>query len=135
MKNNGRRSQPAKMLPNRSFQQPKQASFLGLPAELRDQIMGYCLPTEDTINLLRLRALKCRKHWESGTRHRYDPLVLSINRQVHAEASEILYHRTFIIEVNCGLYQNEESADGTTTYDPKWRGTKLSARFPFHKAR
>ncbi|KAI4236366.1 MAG: hypothetical protein LQ349_002595 [Xanthoria aureola] len=137
MKNNGRRSQPAKMLPSRSFRQPKQASFLGLPAELRDQVIGYCLPTEETINLSRLRALKYRKHWESGTRHRYDPPVLSINRQIHDEASAILYRRTFIIEVNCGVYQDEnESADGTTTtYDSKWRGTKLSARFPFHKAR
>ncbi|KAI4231432.1 MAG: hypothetical protein LQ349_005616 [Xanthoria aureola] len=152
MKNNGSRSQPAKMLPHRSFQQPKQASFLGLPAELRDQIIGYCLPTEDTINvgehfylserltayhiqLSRLRALKYRKHWESGTRHRYDPPVLSINRQVQEEASEILYRRTFIIEVNCGVYQDDKSADGTTTYDSKWRGTKLSARFPFHKVR
>ncbi|KAI4218879.1 MAG: hypothetical protein L6R36_008697, partial [Xanthoria steineri] len=135
MKNNGRRSQRAKMLPNRSFQQPKQASFLGLPAELRDQIIGYCLPTEETINLSRLRALKHRKHWESGTRHRYDPPVLSINRQVHEEASEMLYRRTFIIEVNCGLDQGEECAYGTTTYDSKWRGTKPSARFPFHKAR
>ncbi|KAI4109361.1 MAG: hypothetical protein LQ339_001861 [Xanthoria mediterranea] len=105
-----------------------------LEAKAFDLRQQYFLRIQ-AISLSRLRALKYRKYWESGTRIRYDPPVLSINRQIHEEASEILYRRTFIIEVNCGLYQDEESLDGTTTYDSKWRGTKLSARFPFHKAR
>lgn len=72
-----------------------------------------------------------RASWTCGDRERYDPSVLSINRQVYEEASEILYYRNFIVEVNCGPNPYDE---GIIRY-AKWRGMELSRHFPFHRAR
>lgn len=66
-----------------------------------------------------------------GNRHRYDPPILSISKRLYEEVSDLLYRRNFTIEVNCGLYPH----DRAVRYDPKWRGTKLTGRFPFHKAK
>ncbi|KAI4284761.1 MAG: hypothetical protein L6R38_001161 [Xanthoria sp. 2 TBL-2021] len=125
--------------PNRRAKKPsikapepsKPASFMGIPVELRSQILEYCLPSEDSVNLSRLPPLSSRSYWKYGTRRRYDPSVLSVSKCLYEEASDLLYRRNFTIEVNCGLYPH----DRAVRYDPKWRGTKLTGRFPFHKGK
>ncbi|KAL8684230.1 MAG: hypothetical protein Q9224_006505 [Gallowayella concinna] len=91
---------------------PKPASLLGLPFELRSQIFEESLPDHETVN------------------RRCDPGILSVNKQLYEEASKILYRCNFIIEVNCSLDRT-----GLGAYDPKWRGSRLTGRFPFHKAK
>ncbi|KAL8875400.1 MAG: hypothetical protein Q9198_006239 [Flavoplaca austrocitrina] len=50
---------------------------------------------------------------------------------MYEEASEILYHKNFIIDVNCGDFEySENELPGT---DWRWRSTNLTGRFPFHK--
>ncbi|KAL8882960.1 MAG: hypothetical protein Q9192_007492, partial [Flavoplaca navasiana] len=118
-------------LPKPARGPPKKASLLGLPAELRIKIWKNCLTPEGTVNLSRLVPLDRRAVWQCGDRQRFDPSVLSINRQIYEEASEILYHRNFIVEVNCGPNPYDV---GTIRYS-KWRGGELPRHFPFHRAR
>lgn len=51
MRKNHRPSRPAKKLPDRSLQQPTQASLMGLPAELRIKILENCLPSGRSVNV------------------------------------------------------------------------------------
>ena len=72
-----------------------------------------------------------RHHWTLGDQRRYDPRILSVCKQLYEEASEILYHKNFIIDVNCGDFEySEYELQGT---DWRWRSTNLTGRFPFHK--
>ncbi|KAL8882301.1 MAG: hypothetical protein Q9198_000681 [Flavoplaca austrocitrina] len=110
---------------------PKKASLLGIPAELRLKIWEDCLPSEEIVNLSRPGQLDLRATWKCGDRQRYDPPVLSINRQIYEEASAILYQRNFVIEVNCGPNPYDE---GSIRYS-KWHGMELPRHFPFYRAK
>ncbi|KAL8684307.1 MAG: hypothetical protein Q9224_006449, partial [Gallowayella concinna] len=61
---------------------------------------------------------------------RCDPGILSVNRQIYEEASEILYRCNFIIEINRRVDKDDQDV-----YDAKWRGSRLTGIFPFHKAK
>lgn len=86
----------------------------------------------DSRQLTRLPARYKRRHWTLGEQRRYDPRILSVCKQLYEEASDILYHTSFIIDVNCGdVACSEHELPGT---DWRWRDTNLTGRFPFHKA-
>ncbi|CAO1602465.1 hypothetical protein XANCAGTX0491_006075 [Xanthoria calcicola] len=105
---------------------PKPASLLGIPPELRIQIWELCLPSDHEINLSDPPRFRWRRTSPCDTNRRCDPPVLFINRQVYEEASEVLYGRTFVVEVNCGLWLDHKDRE---------RFTELPWKFPFHKAR
>ncbi|KAL8839481.1 MAG: hypothetical protein Q9176_004477 [Flavoplaca citrina] len=107
------------------------ASLLGIPREIRDMILELWLPEYESVRLTRLPARYMRHHWTLGDQRRYDPRILSVCKQLYEEASEILYHKNFIIDVNCGDFEySENELPGT---DWRWRSTNLTGRFPFHK--
>ncbi|KAL8990634.1 MAG: hypothetical protein Q9169_008077, partial [Polycauliona sp. 2 TL-2023] len=66
---------------------------------------------------------------KSHRRERCDPPLLSVNKQLYKECSEILYRCNFVIDVNCGM-----GKAAVEEYDQLWRGTNLTGRFPFEKA-
>ncbi|KAL8854094.1 MAG: hypothetical protein Q9221_001014 [Calogaya cf. arnoldii] len=109
------------------------ATLLGLPREVRDMILVHWLPQYEDVRLTRLPAPYKRRHWMLREKRRYDPRVLSVCKQLYEEASEMLYNWNFVVDVNCGDGEwNETTLPGT---DWRWCGTNLTGRFPFHKAR
>ncbi|KAL8671826.1 MAG: hypothetical protein Q9168_003686 [Polycauliona sp. 1 TL-2023] len=72
-----------------------------------------------------------RSKWQLGNQWRYDPHVLSICKQIYEEASDLLYCTNFVIDIDNADNSPYEGRD----LDRKWRGTNLTGRFPFHKAK
>lgn len=70
-----------------------------------------------------------RASWKDGNQLRADPAILSVNKQLYAEGTELLYRRNFVIDVNCG------NQYFSSLFDPMWRGYGLTARFPFGRAK
>ncbi|KAI4256707.1 MAG: hypothetical protein L6R42_006060 [Xanthoria sp. 1 TBL-2021] len=128
--------QPGK-LPKLPSGPPIQGSLLGIPPELRIKIWEYGLPSGGTINLSAPRPLARHRGWQCGTQRRYDPSVLSINRQIYNEASDVLYRRNFIVEVNCGLWTEHTSVriSHEVFEGERTRYTELPRKFPFHRAK
>ncbi|KAL8915775.1 MAG: hypothetical protein Q9172_006674 [Xanthocarpia lactea] len=122
----------------------KQATLLGLPRELRDQILGYLVHPRKTVNLSQLPPFYDRWTWKAGRQRRCGPPVLCVNRQLYEESCDILYRCNFIIDVHCGLVHDQQRSTkigGTwytenrpAKYDKTWRSTNLTGRFPFHRA-
>lgn len=123
------------------------STFLMLPREIRDRALENVLPSHESISvslvlftlhyaccmtdstqLSQLPLFEKRATWECKGRKRADPPILSVNKQLKAEATEILYRRTFIVDVNCGM------SEWAAHFDPSWRRVpELASRFPFHK--
>lgn len=79
-------------------------SFLALPIEISDQILGYLLPDRDVIQV-DLATRPSRDSRTFDTRFRYDNdachlNILRTNRQLYEEGSRITYKRTFLIELD-----------------------------------
>ncbi|KAL8805686.1 MAG: hypothetical protein Q9182_001830 [Xanthomendoza sp. 2 TL-2023] len=112
----------------------KRASLLGIPFELRSQILEECLPDSESVNLSRLAPLRDRATWgwTDGSQSRCDPAILSASKQLYEDASRILYRRNFIIEVNC---EERRKENAEPDYDPNWSVSNLGGRFPFNKAK
>ncbi|KAL8913697.1 MAG: hypothetical protein Q9171_001547 [Xanthocarpia ochracea] len=123
----------------------KQATLLELPRELRDQILGYLVPSRQTVNLSQLPPFYDRWTWKVGRQRRCGPAVLCVNKQLYEESCDILYRCNFVINVHCGIVHDRihqvtnrrewYEVYRPVKYDKTWRTTNLTGRFPFHRAR
>ena len=111
--------------------------FMRLPTELRDLLYGHLLPNEADIGGAldwkvhswgctsiagqyeeRSRMLEKKDSWEELLRLRRDgdrchPAILAVNKQIHAEASRVLYARTYTSRY---LLKSSASWDTITTF-------------------
>ncbi|KAL8856650.1 MAG: hypothetical protein Q9178_006717 [Gyalolechia marmorata] len=121
------------------------ALLFGLPRELRDQILGYLVPSRQTVNLSQLPPFYDRWTWKAGRQRRCGPPLLCVNKQFYEESCDILYRCNFIIDVHCGIvhdrlhqFRNHRQwydVHRPAKYDKTWRTTNLTGRFPFHRAK
>ena len=94
-------------------------------------VVLYCIvSSSDFQQLSRLPRFYERRSWKIRGQLRCDPPILSVNKQLYQECSEILYRCNLIVDINCGMARTAQSL-----YDQLWRGTNLNGRFPFHKAK
>ena len=94
-------------------------------------VVLYCIvSSSDFQQLSRLPRFYERRSWKIRGQLRCDPPILSVNKQLYQECSEILYRCNFIVDINCGMARTAQAL-----YDQLWRGTNLNGRFPFHKAK
>ncbi|KAL8812141.1 MAG: hypothetical protein Q9200_001258 [Gallowayella weberi] len=100
---------------------PKRTSLLGIPFELRSQILEESLPDHERVNF----SSGSTWAWKNSPQQRCLPGILLVSKQLHREASDILYRCNFIIEVNCSH----------CLYDRLWLRREHTANFPFHKAK
>ena len=127
--------------------------FLRLPLELRDQIYGYLMPDVDEV---------CTKPgFKENVYHEGDiewfdnlfelrrdgdycyPAILAVNKQVHAEASRIMWNRTYTIRASPKSIEFLGAEYPLAPYNhiagPHIRLPNqlddLPVAFPFHKAR
>ena len=122
-----------------------EASLMGLPRELRDQILEYLLPNNQIIDVRRephkVRDQPCRHYFHdqrAPLRHEHeacDPTILQTCHQLNAEGSWIMYNRTFHLRIEGGGERGRGKYldEGIHFVNSMWPG--VFERFRFHFAR
>ena len=120
------------------------SGFLSLPLELRDEIYRHLLPDVDDICPIRrsrrqlhnIKDFPClRLPCLRLDDDQCSPEILAVNKQINAEASRVLYARTYTMKfsMNKVIFLGREYARKPLDDSAKHRWEDFLLRFPFHK--
>ena len=120
------------------------SGFLSLPLELRDEIYRYLLPDVDDIcpvprsrrQLYHIKHVPCLR----TDKEQCYPEILAVNKQINAEASRVLYARTYTMKYFLNRvtflgreYANNPLHECAAAAAHRWE--TFLRRFPFHRVK
>ncbi|KAF2097963.1 hypothetical protein NA57DRAFT_76762 [Rhizodiscina lignyota] len=101
-------------------------NFLELPGEIRNMIYGHLVIPRSITKVLLLSACKCAPTWKPGLWRPLDLTILRVNRQVHDEATSLLYKEA---TVTCDLYGRKSDGNNPSRKRCNRCGSHLNACF------